>query len=312
MKIIFSVLLFTFLLFVTAWFMPVTFKQEIAVEAPLNNISNALLNLEKWRYWHPSIRTVSDSGKIIYNTTKAGHPIITSKESTIELRNSSALGILVRETSLTKNRWYSLFIIPQGNDPTYIISLKEKGNLLQWTVRNLRGSEKNKILSTLKSYIENPANYYGFPIHLGDVVDTIVVTKEFTCATDHLYKKLEKTFGELNEYIKSNNLTVTHKKIAFIQYRNKDTLQVMAGVPVNKEADKQEHLYYQRMPKGRMLIGRYEGRYSELHKLYAAMSQYIIDYSLKPVALSYEKYLSDQPPASTESHVVIDVYFPIF
>jgi effector-binding domain-containing protein len=64
-------------------------------------------------------------------------------------------------------------------------------------------------------------------------------------------------------------------------------------------------------PKGRAVVGYYEGNYAGLKKLYAAMEKYIYDKHLHPVAAKYEKYLINPHSSADSLHMKIEIYYPI-
>jgi len=87
---------------------------------------------------------------------------------------------------------------------------------------------------------------------------------------------------------------------------------MMAGIPVNKTVPSNPDIQFVKMPKGRMLVGEYEGIYSKKASLSNAMEKYIRDHMMVGVAVPYEKYLNDSIPANDTSIVKLKMYYPVF
>ncbi|HUR10884.1 MAG TPA: GyrI-like domain-containing protein, partial [Flavitalea sp.] len=173
-------------------------------------------------------------------------------------------------------------------------------------------SSDSQLLLSLKEYVENPAKYYGFEIHIGGVVDTVVVSTKTCSIARNFYPDLKKVFNQLHQFIQEKNLSITHFPIAFINRNRNDSIEIAVAIPVNRISGTQVGIFFQTMPRGRMLIGKYEGPYKNIGNLYAVLRHYLSDYSLTPVALPYEKYLNNKLPESDNALINAEVYFPIY
>ena len=117
----------------------------------------------------------------------------------------------------------------------------------------------------------------------------------------------------MEQYIKTNNLIKTgHASISYIPLSD-DSFQITVGIPVNKSAAPGKEINCLSLPaKGRVLVGNYEGKFSERQKIYLAMSKYMTDHTLSAPAESFERYLNDSIPTSDSSVIRIELNYPVY
>jgi effector-binding domain-containing protein len=81
---------------------------------------------------------------------------------------------------------------------------------------------------------------------------------------------------------------------------------------VDKLGPDKEGIRCSKMPvNGRMLVGRFKGKFSDRTQLNAALERYILDKKLESIVTSYEKYYSSPLPVNELSEVEIEIYYPI-
>jgi effector-binding domain-containing protein len=167
-------------------------------------------------------------------------------------------------------------------------------------------------LEDLKKYFENTKSFYGFDINMEKAEDTLVLTKDVTVKKTELVTRLGQLFKELEDYAGKEELRVNIDscRMATFYDETKDSIHIAAGIPVSKRISPQEDgiRLLEMPPKGKILIGKYQGPYRDIPRLYGAMRKYIFDKKLKPVGAPYEKFLSS-PRDSL--NMIIELHMPV-
>jgi effector-binding domain-containing protein len=168
-------------------------------------------------------------------------------------------------------------------------------------------------LANLKAFMENPVQFYGFPIELRPIADTLLLFKKTTISKKDLIATLQKNYTDLRNYAKENDIPISNNRIAgFIEVPN-NQVQMITCIPVDKRAADKNDISYMTMPvKGRMVVGSFEGDYNNIHQIYRSIDRYMTDNSLQKVTIPYEKYYTDPKSAQDSLHMKIEVCFPIF
>ncbi|HUR12676.1 MAG TPA: hypothetical protein VM012_14970, partial [Flavitalea sp.] len=143
---------------------PATSDQQIDIQAPLGNVSISILNLEKWKLWHPALKKIRDTS-IFQQGNSAEHlPFINAGNLSIAAKKISPYGIYVEEKQKNKTIFFSFFIIPKNGEQNCTIILRKKTSFLEAMYSKIlhRNTSDNPLLLSLKEYVEKPAKYYGF------------------------------------------------------------------------------------------------------------------------------------------------------
>ena len=163
--------------------------------------------------------------------------------------------------------------------------------------------------------METPNLYYGYLIEKRGVIDSLVMTEKIITLKKNQTSAIIKLYRDILEYASMNNFNVNASSPRMANYYeiNKDSVQIMAGIPVDKKAPEKSNISYLEMPShGKMLVGHYEGDYAGLKKLYHAMDKYLIDKHLHTIASPYEKYLTNPKSSDDSLHMKIDSGIPFF
>jgi len=92
-----------------------------------------------------------------------------------------------------------------------------------------------------------------------------------------------------------------------------DSLQLTVGIPVDKIASPMDSISCLSLPAtGRVLVGNYEGKFSDRKKIYNAMTKYLTDHHLSIPAESFERYLNDSLPTSDSSEIKMELNYPVY
>ena len=86
-----------------------------------------------------------------------------------------------------------------------------------------------------------------------------------------------------------------------------------SGIPVNKTVAPVKGIQCLSLtPKGRVLVGDYEGKFSEWNVIYHSMTKYLTDHTLSIPTESFERYSNDSIPRSDSSDIRIELDYPVY
>lgn len=315
MKGVFFAILIITVALVTTFFIHVKQSNEIHIEANFYNVLEQLNYPSNWKKWQPSLEQVynKDSASCRIKNYNANSAFsIEIPGHFFYVKKTTPLTFEVQEKTKNNTFVYGITVVSTKlPNKTNIVST-ERISLFNYIFGNSKKNAADITVNNLKVFLENPTAYYGFNLRIESVVDTnVVVTKKIVATKDRQWQ-LTAMYDNLTSFIHANNLTVMQPKIASFKTRGNDSIEIMAGIPVNKTALANGNIECLKMPKGRMLVGEYEGIYSKRTSLSNAMEKYLRDYMMIGVAVPYEKYLNGSIPATDTSIVKLKMYYPVF
>lgn len=170
----------------------------------------------------------------------------------------------------------------------------------------------SSILSSFSQYGSNVTNIYGFNIQREKVPDSIVVSEkhEYTYypGTSEIYASIH----SLEEYLRQQNATQSNLPMYNIT-PDGNKYKLMTAIPINKEikesaAQKIKNLLYH----GNILTAEITGGNYCLDNAFKSLTNYIRDYELTPVAISYQVLLTDRQKNTDTSQWKTKICFPIY
>jgi effector-binding domain-containing protein len=298
-------------------FTPPVFKlsKEIIIPVPINHISPQFTDLRHWKNWFPELKD-KDSTTLLFTpaTSRAG-ATLRSGSTQYSILRSNLVSITVKEERGVGVSYHLITALPDSIASITRVKWVNWVSALPWLIEKLRPTSKLEAgLASLQDYETDPKEYYGFPISVERVVDTLVLTKKATVRKTELTSSLSSLYQELLDYGRAKNLGVSPDgpRMATFYYEAKDSLHLAVGIPVIRRAPSQDGMDFLEMPaRGKMLVGQYEGPYSGLPDLYRAMRSYVADKGMKVVGAIYEKYLTMPRTASDSLHMKIELHYPV-
>ena len=305
-------ILFAGIVFLIAGPLNFGIKKEIDIAAPIYNVAGEFTNLRNWRNWYPELKGL-DSSAFVYSASTTGpNARLQTGDQTYSILEGNPAYLRTSAQIHGYREFESLYAFPDSLGITTRVIWIRALPVLSWLKEKLApGREMETGLDNLKNFIEDPGQYYGFPIVLGQVEDTIVLTKTTRTLQSNRVKEIKNLFEEIRHYAQTNKIELDHPLMSSFIILGKDSVQVSAGISVTKSGPGENGFFYLRMPTaGKMLIGHYHGPYSGLNGLYRAMDKFVSDKRLQRIAIPYEKYESGSPFADS-LHMTIKLYFPV-
>ena len=294
--------------------LPVTQKTTISISATFDNTVLQIIRIENWKNWYPEVKEAYKNNpasyKIEEDTSQKIYTIIIPGKKYI-IRAIAPMSYLVNEVSSnwTDNFAFTAFL---GNETGKMKINIIKKNPLIFTLFSRNKAGENAI-NGLRSYLEDSKAFYGFEIEIGEIRDSIIASSDFKVKKKDIFLKIHDVYLDLLQYVKANSLIKTgHTSISYSPLSD-DSFRITVGVPVNKLAPPVKDINCLSLPpKGRVLIGNYEGRFSDRQKIYVAISKYLSDHNLSTPAESFERYLNDSIPSSDSSVIRIELNYPVY
>lgn len=299
-----------------ACFIPVTKTNETRIEASIIDVSMQLNKAERWKLWHTPLKQAFEATpKSYYVSNNYNQHIfyINTPQLSYTIANPTAgnFEIKIVEKNKASPSRLQLYVIPVTTFTKVVTKTKTAFiNTLLPTSR--QDGMANKIGEDLKVFMETPALYYGFPIQLSGVVDTNIAVLKKTVAVQEKFSVLPTLLQELKQYASTNKLTVMQPPMLQFHQAGKDSLNIVMMLAIDKQGPNGNNIICATMPAGgRMLVGKFSGKFADRTKLNAALEQFILDKNLENIVNSYEKYYSYPLPEHELAEINIEIYYPI-
>ncbi|HUB61662.1 MAG TPA: GyrI-like domain-containing protein [Puia sp.] len=284
---IFSIVLALLLFCLLAYLIPVSLTSRLTIDASFNNTLAQVVHPGNWKNWYPA--------GIDYHAEQR-----------------TPLSWQVETTTGSRPATFSFALLPTRFPDQVEIVVGSKTRLLYRLLPfDHHPSPGITAITALKSYLEDPNAFYGFPIAIQQVTDTVYLTIRSVLKKKDLFEKLPGLFSQLGQFIRDKDLRIVNDRSVSFEPARQDSLSVMAGIPVNRTVTGEGRIVCMQMPKGRMLVGRYRGSFAGRQALYKSMQRYRADHHLSLVADPYEQYTDNRLPVNDSSIISIELYFPI-
>mgnify|MGYP001548256600 FL=1 len=296
---------------------PFTFKitATIPISRPIDEVAIQFTDLKNWPNWHPDL-TGKDPGSLHYSksTEEVNSFIKTSSGPEFTLTAVNPAGIVYKEKFNNSIIYHSLLAASDSLGRTTRVSGILFVNDWDWLKEKMIPHSKlKKELQSLKIFLENPLTFYGFPIHIEPVSDTLIMTFQKIIPLGETNLPFQQVYQELTDYARVNRLIYKPYRFLSIKGVDNHNFRLAMGIPVNKKVQVTKDIRFLEMPSGgRLLVGRTTGSPSSIRELYAAMERYMKDKGLKRVADPLEKYEHFPHSAEDSLHIRVEVQIPIY
>ena len=307
-RLVLSILL---LLIVIAAISLIPFNKQVTIKinAPYFNCYQQLFTPGNWKKWHPDIN--KDSSAYKENIISNGFKIGISGEYFL-VKKQDSYNLLVTRVNNNNQLNYNFTIIPDSRGLTTSVAVTFRVNGLTWLMEIFNNDDlKNTGINSLKNYMEDVRLYYGFLIKREQTPGKMVAVKRSTFLKSDLYRQASLMQTNLDDFVLQNSLKVIYPlQLQYVSYR-RDSVQIIVGLPVNKKVAIINNIAeYMNMPRGKVLVGYFKGRYKNKEKLYKAMQLYMSDNYIHPMILPFEKFENNKLPTCDSTLVDMQVVIP--
>lgn len=296
------------------YFVSTTSQREVLVLSSIVNTVNVLNSPAGWKKWNPALKEACDKNPgacaINHDSTKNIFTIHAGQDSVIVEAQGASFNI--SQTKSNRQEAYNYTILSSiRDDSTKIIITENRSLLLSFLSQPPGNTMAYQDALSLKKFIETPSAFYGFPLEITGVVDTnVVIIRRIVPAAERA-ATLADMYKSINSFIGNNHLKIMQPGIVHYELKGKDSIDIMAGIAVDRIAPAKNNISCIQLPKGRLLVGYYKGSFEGRKQLYQAMNNYVRDKFLRKIATSFEKYLDNKLPENDSSQVELKVYYPV-
>lgn len=296
---------------------PVKEEVSISIAAPVISVSQQLNNAANWKKWNAGLKVAfkNDSANCVVITDYQQHRFtIKTANQSIEVKSHSSSNF---EVTIGKGGNSGLYKVSltAGKDVKSATVFTEKKTSLFSSIFLPAHSKTvtENFIHSLKVFMETDSLFYGFNISVEPVIDTNVVIYKKQVSNAVKFSVLPQLYKNLQNYIAFNNLKILQPPMMLFTYLPNDSVSVVAMLAVNKPAAaKNDSIRCLQMPvKGRMLVGKFKGKYKDRIQLQTAMQQYCLDKNIISIVSSYDKFTNNRVPENEETIVEMEIHFPI-
>jgi len=308
MKITFAVLV----LLIIAAFIPFHQHASISIRANYFEVSQQLISADNWKRWQPDVRNELANSKQDKLSADGSAFLISIPGQSFKVESMSANTFNVIRTQNHMEHQYCYTVVPEAANNRTSIVVDVKNNAGKWLLSKF-DSSGNILddLRSLKEFMENAKLYYGFNINEKTVDESYLAIKKETILTKDKYAEIAHAAKDVRDFIAQNNLQAQQSLAGAYYPKKTDSLQILIGIPVNKQVNSTGGITFMHMPGGKWLVGDYKGKYSGRQQLYNAMEKYMQDHSLLKQIAPFERYLDNNPPASDDDIINMQVNYPV-
>lgn len=295
-------------------FINVEKSREIKIKGNFFSVLQTVNSPASWRNWKVSLKEACTKNPSTYTVTvdsASGSFSIHCRLHSFYVHKLTPVSFEVKEITGKDTLFYNISILSTLLPDYTNVVITTRVNLLNYLFSSPGKTRAFSTATDLKSFMENPAAYYGYSFNIEETIDTVVVVKEKIVAKKNWRMELSSLYKSLSSFIERNHLKIMQPKIVSFKSISNDSVQMRAGIPVNHVAPEIDDIKCLKMPKAHILVGEYNGVYNQRRSLSRAMEKYIRNHSLDEIALPYEKYLDNTIPGTDTSVVRIKMYYPI-
>lgn len=297
-------------LLIAIGFIPIQQHSSVNIRSNYFDVCQQLIQADNWKKWEPEIS--ANAGYLIHTQNSGNAFLIKTPGPAFKVTNTSAntFKVMVTRNHMEHHYFYTVAPGIKNNDATVVIDTKI--NIFKWLIAQVQSSvQPDAMILSLKSFMENAKLYYGFTINEKEVAQSYFAVKKETISLKNKFTEISKAVTDLNTFITQNNIKAIQPVTGSYYPYKPDSLQMLVGIPVNKQVNATGNIRLMRMPGGKVIVGDYTGKYNERQKIYAAMEKYIRDHSLQKQIPPFERYLNNKTPSADTDVVNMQVNFPV-
>ncbi|HET6766461.1 MAG TPA: GyrI-like domain-containing protein [Chitinophagaceae bacterium] len=274
----------------------------ISVHAALPGVSRSLFDSNNWKkFWPAKTPFKMDDQEYLIKGKffNAFNIDIVSEKDTL----SSIINLLLIRTESITVDWSS----------EQITSSNPFKRFVQY--RQAIATEENmkQILNSLKEFMEQTRNIYGFDIRQTIVTDSALISTRRVLEHEPTLKDIDEMIQSLKKYIAENKAIGQNLPMLNVLQLDSSRYEVMTAIPV----DRQLPLTNDFAPKfllkgGKILEGEITGGPKRIEMALKELENYRLDYKFPSPAKPYQLLLTDRLKEPDTTKWVTRLYYPVF
>ena len=304
-KIIIALAILAFVLLAAVYlFIPRELKigATTTINAALPGVSRSLSDNNTWeKFWPDStvFKLNDHSYSVKENVFNVFNIDISSEKDSV---SSSMTLLLLKSNSLTID--WSSKLMTSSNPFTRITQY-----------RKARSIEKNmkSILKSMKDFMEQTKNIYGFDIKQTTVRDSVVISTRRSFAHHPGVKDVEDMIQSLRNYIIENMAIEQGSPMLNIRKADSSHYETMAAIPVDRELPLTGEFAPKFLLKGgNLLEAEVIGGFHKIEIALKELENYRNDYRFSSPAIPYQRLVTDRSKEQDTTKWITILQYPIY
>ncbi len=179
---------------------------------------------------------------------------------------------------------------------------------------NARRIKKNMdtVLASLNRFLSKNENVYGIPIEKNYLKDTLYVTAKTLLPSYPSTAAIYELIKKIQAYASQNGANQTGSPIFNVTNMGNNHLQLMAGVPVDKNIAEKNDFALKHMVRGSFMITEVVGGNNAVNKASENLHQYFSDYHKTSMAMNFTMLVTDRMYQPDSSKWITKIYLPVY
>ncbi len=306
-KIFFTILVLLILAFAVIQFI---IPEKIRITGS-NNIELSPLALQRgitnpnnWAHWFPGeLNSGSYNGKEITVTPLQKN--ISSIKIKVQIKNASFTGSIGNLSGESDEKlFYSLEADQESTGPVSRIDQYMKARKVK---RHLE-----TVLEKMESFLSDNKNIYGFPLQIGKVKDSTLISAKITTSGYPQTGEIYGLIDELHKYIAQQNGIIRDSAMLNIFPLQGNEHQVMVAFPLLRDIPSTEKFTIKKMILGNLLQTEVKGGLHTIQKGEQALQNFMNDYRRESPAIPFQTLITDRRTVTDTSLWITRLSYPVF
>ncbi len=167
------------------------------------------------------------------------------------------------------------------------------------------------VLANLKSFLSKNENVYGIPIEKNHLKDTLYVTAKTLISSYPSTTVIYELIKKIQAYASQNGAHQTGSPIFNVTDMG-NHLQLMAGIPVDKNIAEKNGFALKHMVRGFFMITEVVGGNNAVNKASENLHQFFSDYHKTSMAMNFTMLVTDRMYQPDSSKWITKIYLPVY
>ena len=305
-KIFFTILVLLILAFSVIQFI---IPEKIRITGS-NNIELSPLSLQRgitnqnnWKHWFPANPDSGSASREITVTPLQKN--ISSIKIKVQIKDASFTGSIGNLSGDEEEKlFYSLEADQESTGPVSRIDQYLKARKVK---RHLE-----TVLEKMESFLSDNKNIYGFPLRIGKVKDSTLISAKITTSG---YPQTGEIYGlihELHKYIAQQNGVIRDSAMLNVFPLQGNEHQVMVAFPLLRDIPSNEKFTIKKMILGNLLQTEVKGGPHTIQKGEQALQNFMNDYRRESPAIPFQSLITDRRKVTDTALWVTRLSHPVF
>jgi len=275
---------------------------SVSLNAPLQGVSRSLTDENNWKKLWP--------GEPSFNYNKQTYSIRSKISSVFDIdiysgndTIHSRLELVPVKNDLTTADWHAEQVT--SNNPFIRIS----------RYMHVKGTEKNmnQILQSMKAFLEETKNIYGFEIKKSLVTDSVLISVRRSFEHYPTMQEIDAMIRDLKKYIVQNNAMEKNSPMLNVLKLDSSHYEAMSAIPVDRALPQTNGFVPKFLLKGgNILEAQVQGGPYTIEKGLQEIENYRSEYRYTSPAIPYQLLITDRLKEKDTSKWITKLYYPIF